>query len=162
MAEPGRTSAGDRLTDVLEPVVSAHGFDLEEVVVTPAGKRRIVRVIVDKDGGVDLDDIAKVSTAVSGTLDGGGDTGVLGSAPYTLEVTSPGVDRPLTQPRHWRRNVDRLVTVGVAGVGDRTGRIVSADDDGVVLDVDGAEVVAPYADLGPGRVQVEFNRKPSA
>jgi ribosome maturation factor RimP len=150
-----RTSDRDSLLRALEPVVSAHGYDLEDAVVTPAGKRRMLRVIVDKDGGVDLDDVAKVSSAISGTLD---QTNAMGGTPYVLEVTSPGVDRPLTQPRHWRRATARLVAVGVAGVGQRTGRVVAADDDGVDLDIDGTSTRVPWADLGPGHVQVEFNR----
>ena len=151
-----RASDRDNLLRVLDPPVTAHGFDLEDVVVTPAGKRRLLRVIVDRDGGVDLDDIARISTAVSATLD---ESDVMGGAPYVLEVTSPGVDRPLTERRHWRRAADRLVQVGIAGTGDRTGRITRVDDEGVVLDVDGAEVRAAWVDLGPGHVQVEFNRK---
>ncbi|MDQ1671021.1 MAG: ribosome maturation factor RimP [Actinomycetota bacterium] len=151
-----RTSDRDNLVRALEPTVTKHGFDLEDVVVTPAGKRRMLRVIVDKDGGLDLDDIAEISTSVSAALD---ESDVMGGAPYVLEVTSPGVDRPLTEPRHWRRARDRLVNVGIAGTGDRTGRVTQVDDEGVVLDVDGAEVRAAWADVGPGRVQVEFNRK---
>ena len=88
------------LLRLLEPVVAEAGFDLEDVLVTPAGKRRQVRVIVDGDGGVSLDDVAVVSQRVSAALD---DSAAMGSGPYVLEVTSPGVDRPLTQPRHWRR-----------------------------------------------------------
>jgi ribosome maturation factor RimP len=146
----------DTLLRTLEPVVAARGFDLEEVVVTPAGKRRVLRVVVDKDGGVDLDDIAGVSTSVSATLD---ESNAMGAVPYVLEVTSPGVDRPLTLPRHWRRATERLVRVAITGVGERTGRVVSADDDGVVLDIDGTEQQVRWADLGSGRVQIEFNRK---
>jgi ribosome maturation factor RimP len=152
----GGASNRDSLHRTLEPVVTARGFDLEDVVVTPAGKRRMLRVVVDKDGGVDLDDIANVSSAVSVTLD---ESDAMGAVPYVLEVTSPGVDRPLTAPRHWRRATERLVRVDIAGVGDRTGRIVSADDAGVVLDIDGTERHVPWADLGNGHVQIEFNRK---
>jgi ribosome maturation factor RimP len=153
----GGASNRDTLLSTLEPVVIACGFDLEEVVVTPAGKRRVLRVVVDKDGGVDLDDIAGVSTSVSATLD---ESNAMGAVPYVLEVTSPGVDRPLTLPRHWRRATERLVRVDIAGVGsDRTARVVTADDDGVLLDIDGAEQHVVWADLGRGRVQIEFNRK---
>lgn len=151
-----RTSDRDNLVRALEPAITARGFDLEDVVVTPAGRRRLLRVIVDRDGGVDLDDIAGISTTVSSTLD---ESDAMGGGPYVLEVTTPGVDRPLTQPRHWRRALDHLVKVDIAGVGDRTGRVTQVDDDGVVLDVDGTDVRAAWADLGLGRVQVEFNRK---
>jgi ribosome maturation factor RimP len=152
----GGASNRDSLMQTLEPVVLARGFDLEEVVVTPAGKRRVLRVVVDKDGGVDLDDIAGVSTAVAATLD---ESDAMGPVPYVLEVTSPGVDRPLTLPRHWRRAAERLVRVGIAGVGDRTGRVVSVDDAAVLLDIEGTEQRVVWADLGSGHVQIEFNRK---
>jgi ribosome maturation factor RimP len=151
-----RASDRDSLVRALEPAIAAQGFDLEGVVVTPAGKRRLLRVIVDRDGGVALDDIAAISATVSSTLD---ESDVMGGAPYVLEVTSPGVDRPLTEPRHWRRARDRLVEVGIAGIGERAGRVTQVDDDGVVLDVDGTDVRASWPDLGLGRVQIEFNRK---
>jgi len=100
------------LERLLEPVVRAAGLDLESVRVGSAGRRRLLRLVVDADGGVDLDNIALVSREASARLD---DTGAMGEAPYTLEVSSPGVDRPLTQPRHWRRAVGRLVRVPVSG-----------------------------------------------
>ena len=155
------TPAGqrERLSAVLEPVVSAAGYDLETVSVAQAGRRSVVRVVVDADEGISLDAVAEVSRLVSEALDA--DDAVLGSAPYTLEVTSPGVERPLTLPRHWRRNVGRLVSVR-HGDTPLTGRITAADDAGVALDVDGRTVEAPYAGLGPGSVQVEFSRRGSA
>jgi len=143
-----------RLTGWIGPVVDGAGYDLEELVVTPAGRRSVVRVVVDRDEGVTLDDIAEVSRAVSEVLDAN-DDGM--GRPYVLEVTSPGVDRPLTEHRHWRRNVGRLVTVTAAGR-SLTGRVTAADETGVVLDVDGKVTTIPYAELGPGRVQIEFKR----
>ncbi len=139
----------DRLRDVLTPVVSAAGFDLEDVAVTTAGRRNVVRVVVDRDGGLDLDAVAEVARVVSAALD---DSDATGETPYTLEVTSPGVDRPLTEPRHWRRAQGRLVKAGAV-----TGRVVDADDDRVRLDVDGDTRDIPYAELGAGKVQVEFS-----
>jgi ribosome maturation factor RimP len=139
-----------RVRPVLEPVVTAAGYDLEDVNVTAAGRRSVVRVVVDRDGGIDLDAVAEVSRAVSDALDAADS---LGSSPYVLEVTSPGVDRPLTLPRHWRRNVGRLVRAG-----ERSGRIVAADDDGVTLDIAGEQQVVGYPELGAGQVQVEFSR----
>src|SRR3954453_12073524 len=123
-----------RLTEWIGPAVDGAGYDLEELVVTPAGRRSVVRVVVDRDQGVTLDDIAEISRAVSEALDQE-DEG-MGRAPYVLEVTSPGVDRPLTDHRHWRRNLGRLVTVAVgpAGSADQvTGRITAVDDAGVTL-----------------------------
>lgn len=145
-----------RVREALDPVVTAAGYDLEDVSVTVAGRRSVVRVIVDRDGGVDLDAVAEVSRTVSEALD---DSDVMGAAPYVLEVSSPGVDRPLTQPRHWRRAVGRLVRVTVTESGQITGRITGADDDKVTLDVDGDVRTFASADLGPGHVQVEFARE---
>jgi ribosome maturation factor RimP len=163
-----------RLAGWIEPVVGAAGYDLEELVVTPAGRRSVVRVVVDRDAGVSLDDVAEVSRAVSAVLDE--KDGDLGRAPYVLEVTSPGVDRPLTEPRHWRRNTGRLVTVpvGPGGAGDPlTGRIAAVDEAGVTLAVEAAGKPGakkrpptarqvPWAELGDGRVQVEFGRHEDA
>src|SRR5499427_6986895 len=111
---PGGRHGADpaELERLLEPIVRAAGMDLESVRVGSAGRRRLLRVVVDGDGGVSLDDIALVSREVSARLDA---TGAMGEAPYTLEVSSPGVDRPLTQPRHWRRAVGRLVRLPLAG-----------------------------------------------
>src|SRR5215469_10062230 len=96
------------LARLLEPVIVASGLDLEDVRVSQAGRRRLLRLVVDADGGVGLDQIAEVSREVSARLDA---SGVMGEVPYTLEVSSPGVDRPLTEPRHWRRAQGRLVSV---------------------------------------------------
>ncbi|UQX90042.1 ribosome maturation factor RimP [Jatrophihabitans telluris] len=154
-----RTPQRAALLELLDPVVSAHGYDLEDVSVTAAGRRSLIRVVVDADGGIDLDAVADVSRAVSEVLDDESrDPGF--SGPYVLEVTSPGVDRPLTEPRHWRRAVGRLVLVTVA---DRpvTARVIAADDAAVVLDADGHETTVEYARLGRGKVQVEFARSGS-
>ena len=159
-----------RLAGWIEPVVGAAGYDLEELVVTPAGRRSVVRVVVDRDQGVTLDDIAEVSRAVSEVLDRNDDG--MGRTPYVLEVTSPGVDRPLTDQRHWRRNTGRLVTVAVGPTGhtaEVTGRITAVDHAGVTLAVEaqgkpGAKKrpptprQVPWGELGSGRVQVEFGR----
>jgi ribosome maturation factor RimP len=131
-------------------------LDLEGVTLTSAGRHRMLRVAVDKDGGVSLDDLAEATRDLSVALD---QTDLMGEHPYTLEVTSPGVDRPLTLPRHWRRNRDRLVTVTLADDESVTGRIGSSDEHGVVLDVDGNERTYAYADVVRAKIQVEFSRK---
>jgi ribosome maturation factor RimP len=143
-----------RLRGVVEPVVTAAGYDLEDLTISRAGRRFVVRVVVDRDGGLDLDAVAEVSRTVSAALDTAEESdGELVAGEYQLEVSSPGVDRPLTLPRHWRRNIGRLVKVGPI-----TGRVVGVDDAGVMLDVAGERTVIAHDDLGPGRVQVEFNR----
>src|SRR5580700_2567696 len=152
-----------RIADVIRPVVSAAGMDLESVRVTAAGRRRLLRVVVDSDRGVSLDDAAAVSREMSAALD---TVAVMGDFPYTLEVSSPGVDRPLTDHRHWRRAVGRLVQVTVTdatGSGSMVGRITDADADGVTLDVEGDPKTRrlPYAALGLGAIQVEFGHPPT-
>jgi ribosome maturation factor RimP len=148
------SAAKARVRAVIEPVVAAAGYDLEDVGLSRAGRRHVLRVLVDADRGINLDDIAVVSREISTALDAADETGgeVL-PGEYQLEVSSPGVDRPLTAPRHWRRNVGRLVSVTVAGRA-LTGRLTAADDEGIVLD--GREL--SYAELGPGKVQIEFKR----
>lgn len=149
------TSNRDDLLRLLTPVVAERGLDLEDVQVTPAGKRRQLRIVVDQDGGVELDSVAAVSTAVAAALD---DSDVMGGSPYVLEVTSPGTDRPLTEPRHWRRARTRLVEATVGDTGTVTGRVLEAGDDGVLLDVAGERRLIGWSELTGGRVQVEFNR----
>lgn len=161
MSGGSRSAAGPvderRLAGVVRPVVTAAGMDLETVRVSVAGRRRLLRVIVDSDAGVSLDDAALISRDISAALD---ERDVMGEIPYTLEVSSPGVDRPLTQPRHWRRAAGRLVKVKVAGEGAVTGRVVDAGDDGVTLETGGARRRFGYGELGPGAVQVEFGKLP--
>lgn len=163
---PGAVDAA-RVTSVIEPVLLAMDVDLEGVKIATAGRRAVLRVIVDADGGVSLDDIADISREISARLDA---KNTMGDAPYTLEVSSPGVDRPLTQPRHWRRAIGRLVIVPLAegnqhsqqgspaGPVSHTARVIDADHERVTLDIDGAQRTVSYGDLGPGRVQVEFGR----
>jgi ribosome maturation factor RimP len=151
--------ADKRLAELIEPVVAAAGMDLESVRMTVAGRRRLLRVVVDGDDGVSLDDAADVSREISALLDEGN---ALGEVPYTLEVSSPGVDRPLTEPRHWRRAVGRLVKVKVAGESAVEGRILAADADGVTLDLAGGARRFGQGELGPGAIQIEFGRIPDA
>jgi len=160
--EAGGASVDEaRIADVIRPVIAAAGMDLESVRVTAAGRRRLLRVVVDSDRGVSLDDAAAISRELSTALD---TVAVMGDFPYTLEVSSPGVDRPLTDQRHWRRAVGRLVQVAVTDSGGArpvSGRVAAADADGVTLDVEGARRRFPYAVLGPGAIQVEFGHPPS-
>lgn len=148
----------DRLAEVLTAPLAATGLDVEGVDLSQAGRRRVLRVAVDKDGGVTMDDIADATREVSRVLDG---SDVMGEHPYTLEVSSPGTDRPLLLPRHWRRNQGRLVKVALSDGRALTGRITGADDTAARLDVAGTEHVVPFADVAKAKVQLEFNRKES-
>jgi ribosome maturation factor RimP len=145
----------DRLAEELTGPLADLGLDLEGVDLTSAGKRRVLRVAIDKDGGVTMDDIADATREVSRLLD---DTGAMGEQPYTLEVSSPGVDRPLTLPRHWRRNTGRLVKVDPLEGAPVTGRITATDDEGALLDVEGTEHRVHYAEVKKAKVQIEFTK----
>ncbi len=146
----------DRIAAELSDPLAALGLDLEAVELTPAGKRRVLRVAVDKDGGVTMDDVAAATRAIGEVLD---DSDALGEQAYTLEVTSRGVDRPLTLPRHWRRNADRLVKIDLTDGTDVTGRIVVSDEESSTLQVDGVDRTIAYADITRAKVQIEFNRR---
>ncbi|NYD42367.1 ribosome maturation factor RimP [Nocardioides panaciterrulae] len=159
MSSARQDAVRDRIEQELVDPLSALGLDLEAVEISPAGKRRVLRVAVDRDGGVTLDDVADATRKVSEVLDS---SDVMGEQPYTLEVTSRGVDRPLTLPRHWRRNADRLVKVTLADGSSHTGRILDSDEDKATLDVSGHRQDVAYADVAKALVQVEFNRKPGS
>ncbi|GAA3241334.1 ribosome maturation factor RimP [Pseudonocardia petroleophila] len=150
---------GTPLHGVLEPVVTAAGFVLDELDVHTVGRRHTVRLVVDSDSGVGLDEIARVSRAASAELELHEDL-IPGS--YTLEVTSPGVDRPLTLPRHWRRNRLRQVLVRLADGSTLTGRVGDAAEDAVTLLVEGKLRELRLADVAHAAVQVEFRKPPAA
>jgi len=149
------SASTDYLGELLAPVVGALGVDLDAVELASAGRRTVLRVVVDRDGVLTLDDIADLTRAVSRQLDA---TDAMGERSYTLEVSSRGVDRPLTLPRHWARNAGRLVRVRLVHGGELTGRVTTAADDRVVLEVDGSARQVAYAEVERAQVQVEFKQ----
>lgn len=150
---------GSAIESVVRDAVADVGFDLESLEEMRIGQRWVIRVIVDSDAGVGLDDIAAVSRAVSLALD---ERDELMAGPYTLEVTSPGVDRPLTHPRHWRRNRLRLVRVTLVAGGELIGRIGDCDDEGVTLLASGSLRRVRYTELSRAVVEVEFRHPPAS
>ena len=169
-------SVKEQIRPAVEGPLRALGLLVEDVAVTPAGKRRLVRIWIDRElpqAGEDttsptppltLDEVADATRAVSEALDDGD---VMGEQPYTLEVTSPGVERPLTEPRHFRRNVGRLVTLTPTEGDPVTGRITRAGAQGLTLEVPASKrtpatsVDFPYAAVSRSVVQVEFSRATS-
>ena len=151
-----------QIVSLLTPVVTRLDLELEAVDLVPAGKRRLLRIVLDGDGangrGPNLDDIAEATRAISTALD---EADVTGSSPYTLEVSSRGVGRPLELPRHWRRNVGRLVSVTTTDGTRLTGRIVSTTEESVLLDVEGRRSSLMLADATRALVEVELNRPSS-
>lgn len=159
-----------RLKELLEPAVAAHQLFLEDVEIRMAGSDRTVHVIVDlpedQSGGVGLDAIAEVSQTLSKALD---DDPHDDGRPYSLEVSSPGLSRPLTQARHWRRNVGRLVKVKLIAGDEVSGRLLEVGEDGVTVQPEtvpkkgmkpraGDPVRLEFANIRSGKVEVEFAR----
>lgn len=150
-----RSPQRQQLQDLLDPVVSAAGYELVELSVSSAGRRSLIRATVDGEDGIDLDGVAEVSRAISTAMDAQ-DANFAG--PYVLEVSSPGVDRPLTEPRHWHRAVGRLVSVPIGDAAPVTGRVLAADEAALTLQVGGTEHRYDWPVVGTGRMQVEFSR----
>ncbi|MFB7599578.1 ribosome maturation factor RimP [Streptomyces sp. NPDC056160] len=156
------TTQSERLRELLEPLVTSEGLDLEEIAVDSVGRKRVLRVVVDSDTGADLDAIADVSRALSAKLD---ETDAMGDGEYTLEVGTPGAERLLTQHRHYVRATGRLVKFQLSEGGELVARIVAVDDEGLDLEVPGVKGRRPTArrvafpDVARARVQVEFSRK---
>ncbi|HHU38550.1 MAG TPA: ribosome maturation factor RimP [Propionibacterium sp.] len=143
---------------VVGPVVEQCGLEVDRIEIASAGKRSVLRIYLDGDGpegrGPSLDEIAEATRALSVALD---ESDATGNAPYTLEVSSRGVSRPLTEPKHYRRNIGRLVALTLAD-GRVTGRITGADADGIDLDVDGAPRRIDLTDITKAVVQAELRK----
>ncbi|AVH95177.1 MULTISPECIES: ribosome maturation factor RimP [Streptomyces] len=156
------TTQSDRLRGLVEPLVRAKDLDLEEIEVSRAGRRGLLRIVVDSDEGVELDACAELSRAISEKLD---ETDAMGEGEYVLEVSSPGADRPLTEHRHYVRATGRLVRLQLADEGELVARILAVDEDGLDLEVPGVKGRRPtarrigFADISKARVEIEFNRK---
>ena len=150
----------DQISELVTPAVSDLGFYLEDVHVATPGNHRIVTCIVDGDISLNLDQVTSVSRVISELLD---EAAFMGETPFTLEVTSPGVDRPLTQPRHFAKNVDRLLKIVKLDGSEVTGRILSNTDQDVTLTVtvkkETLEQTVALADIKRAVVEIEFNRK---
>ena len=147
------TPVPDSLQELLDEVVTSHGMDLDAVELTNG---RILRVVLDAEGGLTLDDIAEVTRAVSSALDA---ADPLGDDPYTLEVGSRGTSRPLTLPRHWSRNVGRLVKITPLEGPTFVGRLVSSDDAGAVVRTETGSRDVAYSDVKKAKIEPELNRK---
>ena len=144
------------LTELLDPVVSAFSFDLDDVEITRSGGQRILDVTIDGDSGVNLDEVAEVSRAISEFLD---NSNVMGDEPYVLEVGTRGVTKPLTKPVHWARNVGRLVNVAGDAI-NAIGRIVEFTDPDVTLDIKGKLRTLNIKEISRAHVEVEFKKMP--
>ncbi|MFH8338050.1 ribosome maturation factor RimP [Streptomyces sp. AM6-12] len=156
------TTQSERLRELLEPLVTSQGLDLEEIAIDSVGRKRVLRVVVDSDSGADLDAIADVSRALSAKLD---ETDAMGDTAYDLEVGTPGAERSLTEHRHFVRAVDRLVKFQLTEGGELVARILAVDEEGLDAEVPGVKGRKAttrriaFPEIAKARVQVEFNRK---
>jgi len=150
----------DQISELVTPAVSDQGFYLEDVHVATPGSHRIVTCIVDGDASLNLDQVTTVSRVISELLD---EAAFMGETPFTLEVTSPGVDRPLTQPRHFAKNIDRLLKIIKVDGSEVTGRILSNTDHDVTLTVtvkkETIEQTVSLSEIKRAVIEIEFNRK---
>jgi ribosome maturation factor RimP len=150
----------DQVSELITPALHQAGYFLEDVNIVSPGQHRIVTVIVDGESGLNLDQVTVASKLVSELLDA---ASFMGETPFTLEVTSPGIDRPLTLPRHFAKNVDRLLKVTKTDGVTITGRILSNTENGVTLSItekkEVKEVTVALADIKRATVEIEFNRK---
>lgn len=170
MVAPAHPTHADRVRDVVEPAVVATGLLLEDVTVRKAGSRSVVEVVLDvtedDEDGLDLDRVAEATRAVSEALDAADI--IVGE--YTLDVMSPGVDRALTERRHFTHAVGHLVTVSLADGGSLAGRLTEVDrsDDAIVVvpvtpglkgrkPVVGAPVRVPLSGVRHAHVEVDLS-----
>ncbi|WGW13104.1 ribosome maturation factor RimP [Saxibacter everestensis] len=152
-----RTEEESSLAGTLEPAVAAHDLILDDIRIVVVGSRRVVQLVVDlpedQTGSVSLDTVASVSRAASDVLD---QDEPFGGRAYTLEVSSPGATRPLTEPRHWKRALNRLIAVKTQEGDKLIGRLLDVADDGPVLDIDGQQTSLKYPEIKTAQVELEF------
>ena len=141
----------DEISAVITPALTSLGFYLEDLNITSAGKRSLLTVIVDADRHLSLDEVTVATKAISEIVE---NIPALGSTPFTLEVTSPGIDRPLTKPRHWRKNINRLVKIVLLDGSQITGRIKHAGESAATID----ESVINYLDIKRANLEIEFKQ----
>ncbi|MEY3454108.1 MAG: hypothetical protein RLZZ147_233 [Actinomycetota bacterium] len=141
----------EEISEVITPALTSLGFYLEDLNITTAGKRSLLTVIVDADRHLSLDEVTVATKAISEIVE---NIPALGSTPFTLEVTSPGIDRPLTKPRHWRKNINRLVKIILLDGSQITGRIKQAGESAATID----ESVINYLDIKRANLEIEFKQ----
>jgi ribosome maturation factor RimP len=141
----------EEISAAITPALSDLGFYLEDITITSAGRRSMLTVIVDGDTHLSLDQVTVATKAISEIVE---NIQSLGQAPFTLEVTSPGLDRPLTKPRHWRKNIDRLVKIVLLDGTEIKGRVKDATEISATID----EQVVKFSDIKRATLEIEFKQ----
>ena len=142
----------EQVLAVITPAIESLGFYIEDITITSAGKRSMLTVIVDGDTHLSLDQVTVATKAISEIVE---NLPTLGNNPFTLEVTSPGLDRPLTKPRHWRKNKDRLIKIILNDGKELNGRIKDSTESSVTVD----EQVINFADIKRATLEIEFKKE---
>ena len=141
----------EQVLAVITPAIESLGFYIEDINITSAGKRSMLTVIVDGDTHLSLDQVTVATKAISEIVE---NLPTLGNNPFTLEVTSPGLDRPLTKPRHWQKNLDRLIKIVLTDGKEIKGRIKESTETSVTVN----EQVINFADIKRATLEVEFKK----
>jgi ribosome maturation factor RimP len=141
----------EQVAAAITPAIESLGFYVEDIAITSAGKRSMLTVIVDGDTHLSLDQVTVATKAISEIVE---NLPTLGNNPFTLEVTSPGLDRPLTKPRHWQKNKDRLIKIILNDGKEITGRIKDSTQTAVTVD----EQVINLADMKRATLEIEFKQ----
>ena len=142
----------EQVLAVITPAIESLGFYIEDITITSAGKRSMLTVIIDGDTHLSLDQVTVATKAISEIVE---NLQTLGNNPFTLEVTSPGLDRPLTKPRHWRKNQDRLIKIVLTDGKEVKGRIKESDETSVTVD----DQTINFADIKRATLEVEFKKE---
>jgi len=137
------------ISAAITPALEALGFYLEDVTIISAGRRSMLTVIVDGDTHLPLDQVTSATKAIGEIVES---VQSLGETPFTLEVTSPGLDRPLTKVRHWQKNINRLVKVVLLDGSEIKGRIKDVNEVSATVD----EKNINYSDIKRATLEIEF------
>ena len=139
----------EEISAVITPAINALGFYIEDVTITSAGRRSLITVIVDGDTHLSLDQVTVATKAISEIME---TISAVGDNSFTLEVTSPGLDRPLTKARHWQKNINRLVKVVLLDGSEIKGRIKDVKEVSATVD----EKNINYSDIKRATLEIEF------
>jgi ribosome maturation factor RimP len=141
----------EQVAAAITPIIESLGFYVEDIAITSAGKRSMLTVIVDGDTHLSLDQVTVATKAISEIVE---NLPTLGNNPFTLEVTSPGLERPLTKPRHWQKNKDRLIKIILNDGKEIMGRIKDSTQSAVTVD----EQIINFADMKRATLEIEFKQ----
>jgi ribosome maturation factor RimP len=141
----------EEISAAITPALSDLGFYLEDITITSAGRRSMITVIVDGDNHLSLDQVTVATKAIGEIVE---NIQSLGESAFTLEVTSPGLDRPLTKPRHWRKNIDRLVKIVLLDGKEIKGRVKDVSEISTTVD----DQVVNFSEIKRATLEIEFKQ----